>query len=275
MIQEAVDASSEVPTQPWPRATPWSESSFAIKHWWGKGTDGAADGVTPAEEAADIAAEIPTENLADLPDVQVASELRADLREVPAQDQKKSPLREEMDASLVPSVVALEPQESSDLSEARSAAAIRQTAVRRSAIRPAEEQAVAAERAAQAESAPWPELGREVAAVEIEQLASDPAPVRRPAEAPLAQPSTPPVAWPPLGASWPAPNPHAGTWAGPSAPLPAVVAAQQVRAPFELELWAQSSQEVMNRGTVRVCHRCALPVSTQARFCRRCGTSQA
>jgi ribosomal protein L40E len=270
-FQEAADASSEVPTQPWPHATPWSESSFAITHWWGKGTDGAADGVSRAEEAA----EIPTEHLADLP-VQVVSELQADLSEGPALDEiTTSPRREDVAASLVPSVAALEPQEPADLGEARSAAAIRQTAITRSANRQVEEEAAAVERAAQVESAAWPEAGREVAAVEIEKPASDPAQVRQPAEATPAQASTPPVAWPPLGASWPAPNPHAGTWPGPSAPLPAVVAAQKLKAPFELELWAQSAQEVMNRGTVRVCHRCALPVSTQARFCRRCGTSQA
>jgi ribosomal protein L40E len=52
------------------------------------------------------------------------------------------------------------------------------------------------------------------------------------------------------------------------------VAAQQANAPTVTEMWAQSSQEVLNHGTVRVCHRCALPVSTQARFCRRCGTEQ-
>ena len=40
-------------------------------------------------------------------------------------------------------------------------------------------------------------------------------------------------------------------------------------------MWAESSEEVLNRGTVRVCHHCSLPVSTQARFCRRCGTRQA
>jgi ribosomal protein L40E len=83
-----------------------------------------------------------------------------------------------------------------------------------------------------------------------------------------------PVAWPPLGASWPAPNPGARKWAASDAPHPAVVAASQSPVPFETEMWAQSSQEVMNHGTVRVCQHCALPVSTQARFCRRCGTQQ-
>jgi len=52
------------------------------------------------------------------------------------------------------------------------------------------------------------------------------------------------------------------------------VAAQQSGPTNLTEMWVQSSEQVMNRGTVRVCHRCALPVSTQARYCRRCGTKQ-
>jgi ribosomal protein L40E len=105
--------------------------------------------------------------------------------------------------------------------------------------------------------------------------ASRPVPVGQAADTAPVGPSTSPVSWPPFGASWSAPNAHRGTWPGPAAPLPAVVAARQAQPQFAVEMWAQSSQEVMNRGTVRVCHSCALPVSTQARFCRRCGTHQA
>jgi ribosomal protein L40E len=87
------------------------------------------------------------------------------------------------------------------------------------------------------------------------------------------------VAWPPIGASWPA--------QGPAAPWPvsgllqaSVMAAPQAEAvetesPLVAALWAESAQQVLDRGTVRVCHHCALPVSTQARYCRRCGTEQA
>jgi ribosomal protein L40E len=86
----------------------------------------------------------------------------------------------------------------------------------------------------------------------------------------------PPAPWPPLGASWPAQEAPGSPWPAPqSAPLPAIVAAQQASAPTLDEMWVQSAQQVLNRGSVRVCHRCALPVSTQARFCRRCGTKQA
>jgi ribosomal protein L40E len=80
--------------------------------------------------------------------------------------------------------------------------------------------------------------------------------------------------WPPLGASFPTPSRNGG-WPGQAdAGLPAVIAAQAAQ-PDMASMWAQSSQEVMNRGSVRVCHKCALPVSTHARFCRRCGTEQA
>ena len=81
--------------------------------------------------------------------------------------------------------------------------------------------------------------------------------------------------WPPLGSTWPATEDHSAPWAGPDAPsVLSVVAAQQAGPMMVTEMWAQSSEEVLNRGSVRVCHRCALPVSTQARFCRRCGTPQ-
>jgi hypothetical protein len=79
--------------------------------------------------------------------------------------------------------------------------------------------------------------------------------------------------WPPLGASFPN-QPRIGAWAGPEeSGVPAVIAAQAAE-PDMASMWAQSAQEVMNRGSVRVCHKCALPVSTHARFCRRCGTEQ-
>jgi hypothetical protein len=93
-----------------------------------------------------------------------------------------------------------------------------------------------------------------------------------PADAGRATPSP----WPPLGASWPAREEPGAPWPGPDmAPVPAAMAAQSAPEPTLTEMWVQSSQEVLNRGTVRVCQRCALPVSTQARFCRRCGTRQA
>ena len=87
--------------------------------------------------------------------------------------------------------------------------------------------------------------------------------------------AAPPLPWPPLGASWPAHESRGAAWPGPEAPsIPAVVAAQGSGTPILTEMWAQSAEQVLTRGAVRVCHSCALPVSTQARFCRRCGTHQ-
>jgi hypothetical protein len=94
----------------------------------------------------------------------------------------------------------------------------------------------------------------------------------------FSQQADAPAPWQPLGSSWPAAQDPKEPWAGPEVPsassLLSVVAAQQAAAPTVTEMWAQSSEEVLNRGSVRVCHHCALPVSTQARFCRRCGTQQ-
>jgi hypothetical protein len=101
--------------------------------------------------------------------------------------------------------------------------------------------------------------------------ATDPQTPAGPPSAPSTQGS-----WPPLGASWPPQANANAPWPGPeAAPVPAIVAAQQADTPILAELWAESAQEVLNRGSVRVCHHCALPVSTQARYCRRCGTQQA
>ena len=85
-----------------------------------------------------------------------------------------------------------------------------------------------------------------------------------------------PAAWPPIGASWPVPAAPRAPWPGPQpAALPAaIVAAQQAAQQAGPAIWAASSQEVISHGNVRACHHCALPVSTHARFCRRCGTQQ-
>jgi hypothetical protein len=95
--------------------------------------------------------------------------------------------------------------------------------------------------------------------------ATDDAPVRR----------LEPVAWPPLGARWPSRASRGEPWPGPKSTVLPALAAQKDSSQFVTQIWVQSSQEVLNRGSVRVCHHCTLPVSTQARFCRRCGTKQA
>jgi hypothetical protein len=115
----------------------------------------------------------------------------------------------------------------------------------------------------------------------IEPVAIVPAPVQQPLfDAPLVSTdrwAATPAPWQPMGASWPAPVAPDAPWPGPdpSAIPAAIVAAQQAAQPVGPAIWAASSQQVMSRGNVRACHHCALPVSTHARFCRRCGTEQA
>jgi ribosomal protein L40E len=131
----------------------------------------------------------------------------------------------------------------------------------------------------------WPEVKREP------PVRREPAP-RTAGEWPVSDPLEPaavtppsegPSAWPPIGTSWPVQEKPAAPWpvaANSFAPAPHVAARQNERgeageSPLVAALWAESAQQVQDRGSVRVCRRCALPVSTQARFCRRCGTEQA
>jgi hypothetical protein len=83
--------------------------------------------------------------------------------------------------------------------------------------------------------------------------------------------------WPGLGGQWTPQEQPTRVWPAPTAavPSPAILSARAA-APSQSasDVWAQSSQPVLNSGSVRVCHRCGLPLSTHARFCRRCGTSQ-
>ena len=239
-------ASGRVPTEPWPHPTPWVETPLNARHGWADGPDEPSD----ADPRADVAAQATAEHPAD-----VANELAAD-------QAAPTPLAEgiaEPEPVLTP-VVAVEPAYKVSDSPAPAAS------------EPAVSDAAAAEPVAPIEDPARSQGDAEAAEVARRTTASQPAPGRQAAN---AEPAPRPVAWPPFGASWPAPNPHRGTWPGPAAPLPAVVAAQHAQPLFAAEMWAQSSQEVVSRGTVRVCHHCALPVSTQARFCRRCGTQQA
>ena len=284
-----------VATEPWPRATPWAEMPLSGRRWRGDGADDPSYTNPRGDEAAQPAAEYPDD---------LAADLRADVPDELVPDQTgPPPLPEGIGGPkrVLTSVGALEPaskspdspaaaapkpadfdaalagelRDAAALSEARSTAAIRQSAVARSPNRPVDEGAAAAEPVAQPEAPARPEADAEAAEIALLKTASHPAPVGQAADSAPVEPPTPSVSWPPFGASWPAPNAHRGTWPGPAAPLPAAVVAQQAHPQFAVEMWTQSSQEVMSRGTVRVCHSCALPVSTQARFCRRCGTQQA
>jgi hypothetical protein len=286
---------SSVATERWPRATPWANTALGGRRWLGDGAydpsyigpraDSAAQPV--AEDVTDLA----TDLLADVSDERVQDQttpiplpegigepklvLTPVVALEPASDSPGVPAAAEYEPADFDTALADELRDAAALREARSAAAIRQSAVAHSPNRPADDGAAAAKPVEQSEAPARPDADAEVAEVALPMTASRPVPVGQAADTAPVGPSTSPVSWPPFGASWSAPNAHRGTWPGPAAPLPAVVAARQAQPQFAVEMWAQSSQEVMNRGTVRVCHSCALPVSTQARFCRRCGTHQA
>jgi hypothetical protein len=90
-------------------------------------------------------------------------------------------------------------------------------------------------------------------------------------------------AWPPVAAPAPATRQPVAPWPVEDQTLAAasVVAARshQDRAESDAAaqveaMWAESAQHVLSQGSVRACRHCALPLSTHARFCRRCGADQ-
>ena len=288
-------AGGDVATEQWPHATPWAKAPLSDRRGQVEGAADASYTNPQADEEAQPATEYPAASATDLradmpnelvPDLTAATPLPEEIGEPkrlltpvgafePASESPDSPAAAARKPADSDAALADELRDAAALSDARSAAAIRQSAVAHSPNRPADEGAAAAEPVARPDAAARPEADAEVAEVGRLETASHPAVLDQAAQPAPVEPSTPPVSWPPFGASWPAPDAHSGPWPGPAAPLPAVVTARQTQPQLAVEMWAQSSQEVMNRGTVRVCHRCALPVSTQARFCRRCGTQQA
>ena len=283
----------------WPRATAWSERSLEGRHWW-VDADAATAGPAPMTADGDFPPEPVDAQPVAMPEDPAAA--RSPEREgaVPSKPRHAPTVRPSRTAQ-VPSAtphVELDP---------RSAAALRLSAVESAMGLPAsgEIEPDAADVRHDAPAAPahepaWLRVQREAAEPELvrsidvpdrvpaadtaerpatEELAAASPAAEEPMEheqatfeLPVQPPATP---WPPLGASWPAREKPGAPWPAPAAAdLPAVVAAGRVPASTMAEMWAQSAQEVLNRGSVRVCHHCALPVSTKARFCRRCGTQQ-
>jgi hypothetical protein len=89
--------------------------------------------------------------------------------------------------------------------------------------------------------------------------------------------------WPPIGAPVPATRQPVAPWPVEDQTLTAasVVAARSQAdhavsdAAAQVEaMWVESAQNVLSQGSVRACRHCALPLSTHARFCRRCGADQ-
>ena len=287
----------------WPHATAWSERPLDGRHW---SVDAEAATAGPAPMTAD-GAFLP--ELVDAQPVATPEEPAAarspEPRPTASSKPRHAPAARASRTAQVPSAATHVEIDT------RSAAALRLSAMETAMVLPASGEiepdtaevghVAPAAPAAPAHEPAWLRIQREAAEptpdrsidVPDRALAADtaerptteePAPAAPEAEEPMVQeqatfdmqvqpPATP---WPPLGASWPAREKPGAPWPAPAAAdVPAVVAAGQVPASTMAEMWAQSAQEVLNHGSVRVCHHCALPVSTKARFCRRCGTQQA
>jgi ribosomal protein L40E len=170
----------------------------------------------------------------------------------------------------------------------QSAAAWLAAARRSPGIRPEEQPRPAARvgsRTPQPEVAPEPVAPEPVAPEPVapepvapEPVAAAPSWPPAPATAP-AQPQEP-AGWPPSGIQLlPKPAqepawPSADTVSASMAARSQLDRAQQAEAAEIAAMWMESAEPVMNRGSVRVCYRCSLPLSTHARYCRRCGTGQ-
>ncbi|MGZ6268056.1 MAG: hypothetical protein ACXWNR_05790 [Candidatus Limnocylindrales bacterium] len=283
---------SEPSGDPWPHVTAWSDRPISVHEW-----PADASPVTPApvaEPVAEVAAE-PVAEVAAEPMPEIA-QIAATYTEVPVEQQPvelEAPIEAETAApgagpAISPEVLADEPPVA-DLTavwEPASSPPFAPLPAQEPVTIAANQQTlfdatpatndVVAERGP--EPVAWPEVFGDVSAAPRQPAA----PNATPAAPPLAVSTPPsrgpqtPAPWPPLGASWPAKEAPGAPWPGPEAPtVPAVVAAREAAIPVLAEMWAQSAQQVLNRGSVRVCHHCALPVSTHARFCRRCGTKQA
>jgi ribosomal protein L40E len=218
----------------WPRVTRWSDRPVEQHDYWT--AEQVAEEPLPTAEAA-----------AEVEPVQVRPEPAAEVRPAPAVE-----VRPEVLPAPAPEIEPL------------------QTQAEPAAEAPADGHDF---EMPPASADPWP-------------MASPDMPNRQPVEWPAAdnvdrKPAEP--AWPPLASPLPAvPEKAPAPWPMPqvAAPRPSVMAAHRADAremaesPLVAALWEESSQQVMDRGNVRVCHKCALPVSTHARFCRRCGAKQ-
>jgi ribosomal protein L40E len=282
---------------PWPNPTRWADRPITINDWWGDAEvavvmdiapgaapQAAASAASPEHVAAPTAAPSPAEN--DAP-ARIAARAQEPESAEPASD-------------LAPAAAMADQPPPVDAQEA---VAIRLSAVAAGsdeAAWPTELESVPLRRplfdlsptsrhdavAARSDAPGRAGANLEAADAKVSSQPPDSAEDRQPTPTDsVPQPSTPPSSlgpsapapWPPLGAQWPSPQRPTQPWPAPvAAPVAAVVAAHQLGgAPSVAEMWAQSAQEVLSRGSVRVCHKCALPVSTHARFCRRCGSPQA
>ena len=267
---EPVTEPSESATKLWPHATEWSQRPIQAHDWFKEATPTAVE-----PEIAQVDEAYAAATVAPLPpelEVVPATEAAAPSDEVPSLPEPPTEVVRRIDFAEPLSVVAMPSPTPMPFYE-------------QPVPIPAGQQTLFDVAPATDDVAVEPELaaaGPE-AQPEVPEVVPEPAPPPEtpspavPLEAPpLYRSPQAPASWPPIGASWPARETPGAPWPGPEAPsVPAAVVARKAAIPVLAGMWAQSAQEVLSRGSVRVCHRCALPVSTQARYCRRCGTKQA
>jgi ribosomal protein L40E len=230
----------------------------------------------PAAEVPEPVAEVP-EPVAEVPEP--VAEVPEPVAEVPEPEPSVEEDEAEIAAMLAASAAAAAatPASGATDGEAQPVAATVEP--------PIEEPTVAAGPAVPAQPGP-PESAPEPKPVPVDL------PLTEPAAATLAErvgwtmvaPETPLVAEDRVAAAQPTGNGHetAPSWPGPSdapqwpTPRPAPVAAGHRPHHGTNALWVASSRDVVSRpgSGVSACITCGLPLSANARFCRRCGSRQ-
>jgi len=264
----------------WPRVTPWGQRSIGRRNTRPdsdaaplEGAEAVSDEAAEAAEAVVAVSDAPVEAVSDAPveavsdaPVEAISDARVEAVEAASEPAASEPAASEP-AATTEQVVCAEPSPAAAEPEPVLAAQA--------------EEPVPAARAPETAPTPATPVQQPLFTMPPATVERWPAIKHRPSEpAPVPSPSAEaPAPWPPTGASWPPHNAAPAPWPEPdpalvSASVAAAHQAEQVESQLIATIWAESAQEVLNRGNVRVCHRCALPVSTHARFCRRCGTQQ-
>jgi hypothetical protein len=260
-----------VPSDPWPKPTPWMERPIRPRNWT---YDAIDDSELPEPEPLSVAAREPQAVIA-LPEAATATpvvevppaiEMTAAAVELPAIVAATTP------AVVYETATAAEPA----TAEATADAAAAERAVSEALVAATVSEQATAEAAAaepEAEASAEPAIADTVTMVAVDQPEHAFFEVPTVVDDATPRPK-PPALWPPLRSRWPVREAPGKPWPLAAAPnLPH--AARLDDSGRVTQMWAESSEEVFSRGTVRVCHHCSLPVSTQARFCRRCGTRQA
>jgi hypothetical protein len=284
------DAAAAAPTEPWPHATPWLQRPVEKHDWW-------------AESEAAEASGVPEGSLQGPGDLEAAAEHLVAEPIAPAEDagQWQQPAIWDRGPQPAPEPVApprpgvarppdiVPPPRSVPPPSPRPASPSRDRSPGPTGPEPEFEQSPAAWLAAARRS---PGSRRQPESAVPDEIAAEPI-----APPPAAEPISPEPA---ERASWPPPTPAAGhaapqppvearpapqaepvPWPPAEADVAASMAARQSLDRAEEDeaaqisaMWVESAQPVLDHGAARVCYRCSLPLSTFARFCRRCGTNQ-